>query len=78
VQRTDSLNDLINFLSKVEHIEDLYGENFGYVLMNMKICCYDLEGVDSKTLIPFFFVLLYFILFFLLFIKTSKIGTRLK
>jgi hypothetical protein len=64
VQRTDSLNDLINFLSKVEHIEDLYGENFGYVLMNMKICCYDLEGVDSKTLIPFFFVLLYFILFF--------------
>jgi len=30
-------------------------------LMNMIICCYDLVGVDSKTLVPF--LLFYFTLF---------------
>jgi hypothetical protein len=39
----------------------LYGENFGCVLMNMRICCYDLVGVDSKTLVHF--LLFYFTLF---------------
>jgi multisubunit Na+/H+ antiporter MnhB subunit len=29
--------------------------------MNMRICCYDLVGMDSKTLVPF--ILLYFILY---------------
>jgi hypothetical protein len=31
------------------------------VLMNMRICSYDLVGVDSKTLVPF--LLFYFTLF---------------
>jgi hypothetical protein len=50
----------------------LYGENFGCVLMNMRICCYDLVGVDSKTLVHF--LLFYFTLFFyvvFLFIKNQ-------
>jgi hypothetical protein len=59
VQRTDSVNDLMNFLSIVEYIKDLYDENFIYVLTNMRICC-DLVGVDSKTLVHF--LLCYFIL----------------
>jgi hypothetical protein len=45
----------------------LYGENFGCVLMNMRIYCYDLVGVDFKTLVPF--ILFYFIYLFLLFTK---------
>jgi hypothetical protein len=36
------------------------------VLMNMRICCYDLVGVDSKTLVPF--LLFYFTLFYVFFI----------
>jgi hypothetical protein len=39
----------------------LFAENFGCLLMNMRICCYDLVGVDSKTLVPF--LLFYFTLF---------------
>jgi hypothetical protein len=37
------------------------GENFGCVLMNMRICCYDLVFVDFKTLVSF--LLFHFILF---------------
>jgi hypothetical protein len=47
----------------------LCGENFGYVLMNMRICCYDLVGVDSKTLI--LFLLFYFIFFYFSFIHKN-------
>jgi hypothetical protein len=47
--------------------------------MNMRIYCYDLVGVDSKTLVPlvlFYFGFILFMFFFLL----SKIfsGTRLR
>jgi hypothetical protein len=52
VQRTDSLNDSINFLGIVEQTYDLYGENLNYVLINIKICCYDLVGMNFKTLEP--------------------------
>jgi hypothetical protein len=47
--------------------------------MNMRICCCDLVGVDSKTLVHFVlfcFVLFYFILFFSIIL--NKFGTRLK
>jgi hypothetical protein len=47
------MNDLMNFLSIVEYTKDFYGEKFGYVLMNMRICCCDLVGVNSKTLVHF-------------------------
>jgi len=41
----------------------------------MRICCCDLVGVDSKTLVLFFC----FILFYFSFIhKTPKFGTTLK
>jgi hypothetical protein len=56
----------------------LYGENFKYVLMNMRICCYDLVSVDSKTLVPY--LLIIFTLFSLcfLFIRNQIFfGTRL-
>jgi hypothetical protein len=46
--------------------------------MNMRICCYDLVGVDSKTLIPY--LLIIFILFSLCFIFIRNqifFGTRL-
>jgi hypothetical protein len=36
----------------------------------MRICCYDLVGVDSKTLVPF--LLFYFTLFSLCFLYLSK------
>jgi hypothetical protein len=47
----------------------------------MRICCYDLMGVDSKTLVPF--LLFYFgiilFMFFFLFIKNQTFfGTRLR
>jgi hypothetical protein len=35
----------------------------------MRICCYDLVGVDSKTLVPF--LLFYFILFYFSFIHKN-------
>jgi hypothetical protein len=54
------MNNLMNFLSIVEYTKDFYGENFGYVLMIMRICC-GLVGVDSKTLVHF--VLFHFIFF---------------
>jgi hypothetical protein len=46
-------------------------------LMNMRICCYDLVGVDSKTLVPF--VLFCFVLFMFFFYlpKSNCFGTRL-
>jgi hypothetical protein len=47
-------------------------------LMNMRICCYDLVGVDSKTLVPF--LLFYFTLFTLCcfsFYKKSNIFLEL-
>jgi hypothetical protein len=51
--------------------------------MNMRICCYDLVGVDSKTLVSF--LLFYFTLFslcFLFFFYQKSIsqvfGTRLR
>jgi hypothetical protein len=31
-------------------------ENFKYVLMSMRICCYDLVSVDSKTLEPYLLI----------------------
>jgi hypothetical protein len=63
----------------------LYGENFGCILMYMRICCYDLVGVDSQILVSF--LLFYFTLFSLFFVFLSKIknktisqsfGTRLR
>jgi len=81
--RMDSLNDLMIFRSIVEHTLELYGENFGCVLMNMRICCYDLVSVDSKTLVHFLlscFTLLYLVYVFFFIIKNQNIlifGTRL-
>jgi hypothetical protein len=40
--------------------------------MNMRIYCYDLVGVDSKTLVPFILLLFYLCIFYL-FIKIPKI-----
>jgi hypothetical protein len=72
-------HDLMNILSIIEYTKDLYNENFGYVLTNMRMCCCDLVGVDSKTLVHFllcYFILFYFPFFF--FDKTPKFGIRLK
>jgi hypothetical protein len=56
----------------------LYGENFEYVLMNMRIYCYDLVGVDSKTLIPYLLIIFtLFSLCFLFIINQFFFGTRL-
>jgi hypothetical protein len=48
--------------------------------MNMRICCYDLVGVDSKTLVPFllFSFTLFTLCFFIIKNKNLLIfGTRL-
>jgi hypothetical protein len=41
--------------------------------MSMRICSYDLVGVDSKTLEPFIFIIFVFVL-----LKVTKFGTGLK
>jgi len=41
----------------------------------MRICSYDLVGVDSKTLEPFIFIIFVYVFFLL---KITKFGTRLK
>jgi hypothetical protein len=50
--------------------------------MNMRICCYDLVGVDSKTLVHFllFYFTLFSLCFFFIIIKNQNLlifGTRL-
>jgi len=49
----------------------LYGENFEYVLMNMRICCYDLVGVDSKTLVPYLLII-FILLVYVFFLSANK------
>jgi hypothetical protein len=38
-------------------------ENFKICVMSMRICCYDLVGVDSKTLEPFIFIYFVYVFF---------------
>jgi hypothetical protein len=56
----------------------MYGESFEYVLMNLRICCYDLVGGDSKTLVPYLLIIFtLFSLCFLFIINQIFFGTRL-
>jgi hypothetical protein len=47
--------------------------------MNIRIYCYDLVGVDSKTLVPFVLFCFGFVLFMFFFYlpKSNCFGTRL-
>jgi len=37
----------------------------------MRICCYDLVGVDSKTLVPYLLIIFTLFILYFLFIKKS-------
>jgi hypothetical protein len=49
----------------------MYGENFGCVLMNMRICCCDLVGMDSKTLVPYLWLFLFYLVYVFFFIRNQ-------
>jgi hypothetical protein len=59
----DSLNDLNNFCSKSRTYLRFAFKNLKICVMSMRLGCYDLVSVDSKTLDSFIFINFVYVFF---------------